>query len=305
MSLAFLYPGLNGLLRKSDRQRFLRLPEVQLRLAEAEQILDQEFGLKIAFGDFLQGDKDQIYAVANVKIAAVAICALQTGISEALESRLARPPDWVLGCSLGDLARSVYAGAYDFKDAVINHIRFTEHVDGIESIGKNIGVSSSRQARFSEEDFALLENWQVDVSRLTPRFLNIGGRFEDLERVEALAQERGWNTMDILQYPAHSRYIRPYVDAVADRFATVPVQRPRISMFSSLSNQELKTPETIREEFLLSIAQTIHWGRAVETLWREQTVCQFINVGPCRSLMLMMKDLDPGIECVDALEVLA
>ncbi len=305
MSTAFIYPGLNGLLRKTDRRRFLHLPQVQRRLGQAQEILQDEFQIEIDYDLFLSGSKEEVYAVHNVNLAAVAICAIQVGVSECLAEKLEQPPDWVMGCSLGDLARSVFAGAYDFSAAIINHIQFTKHIDGIQRVGKNIGLSSSTQAKFNDADFAEFDRLQVDVSRLTPRFLNIGGRFEDLAQIEALAVLRGWNAQDILQYPAHSRYIRPYVLPVADRFSKVIVRPPEVCMYSSFSNQELTDPQVIREEFLLSITQTIHWSLAIETLVREKKVLRFVNVGPCRSLILMMRDIDKNIECVDALEILA
>ncbi len=303
MSTAFIYPGLNGLLRRSDRERFLHLPTVRNRLTQAGSILKQDFKINIDFLHFLSAPKEHIYAIENINLAAVAICSMQTGISEALGEKVGAP-DWVMGCSLGDLARSVFAGAYQFEQAIRNHIRFTRQIDGIDKIGKNIGVSSSTQSEFSDDDFLSFAKLDVDVSRLTPRFLNVGGRFADLEKLEAMAKQRGWNTMDILQYPAHSRYIRPYVDAISEQFSEISVSRPQIKIFSSFSNRELVDPDHIREEFLLSITQTIQWHLAIESLIQQKKVTRFVSVGPCRSLILMMKDIDPSIECIDALRIL-
>jgi [acyl-carrier-protein] S-malonyltransferase len=303
MKKVFIFPGLNALLRKGDRARYLDRLSVQKYLTQAEQIIGDHFSQKVLFSEFLNQPTEVIYHVNNISVAAVAICAIQTAVAEDLAEQTGEP-DWVMGCSLGDLARTVYARGYSFEDAVTNHISFTQKIDGIDKIGKNIGVLAPRDNIFTAEDYQWFSDIAVDVSCLTPRFLNIGGRFEDLVKVEQRAVERSWNVMTILEYPAHSRYIRPYVDAVASDFTKVVTQSPRIPMFSSLSAQPISDPTVIREEFLLSITRPIHWCQAAEKIHHEYNVTEFINIGPCRSLTGMMKDIPITIQMREAWEML-
>ncbi|MDR3607712.1 MAG: acyltransferase domain-containing protein [Oligoflexia bacterium] len=303
MTTAFMFPGLNGLLRRSDRNQYLQVPEVQARFREAELLLEGKFGMNLSFDRILSGTTEEIYAVKNVSIAAVIICAIQVGVADRLMASEGEP-SWLIGCSLGDLARSVCAGAYRFEDAIVNHIRYTRGIDGIEKIGANIGVATPSQAGFSDEDYRWFDEVQVDVSRLTPRFLNIGGRTADLKKVEARARERGWRTMPILNYPAHSRYILPYVEKIQAEFDEVQVQTPRLPTFSSFSARPISDPDEIRREFLLSITQTIHWDRAIRSLVENHGVTRFVNVGPCRSLSKMMKDIGVNAVTVEAYELI-
>ncbi|MFS4461054.1 acyltransferase domain-containing protein [Bdellovibrio sp. HCB2-146] len=290
-------------MRKSDRQRFLHLPEVQSYFQRAEKIMNERCGLNFNFQKFLEKSTEEIYSLSQISYAAVAICAIQTGVADRLQQQRGAP-DWVMGCSLGDLARAVFAGAYSFEDAVYNHIKFTQGIDGIDKIGRNIGVLAPRDAPFTEEDFLWFEQINVDVSCLTPRFLNIGGRYQDLEKVEERANAMRWNTMSILDYPAHSRYILPYVQAVETEFAEVQTHKPRIPIFSSLSAQPLEDPSLIREEFLLSITRTIHWAKAVQLLVSEKGVVNFINIGPCRSLSGIMKDIPVSVSPKEAFDLI-
>jgi [acyl-carrier-protein] S-malonyltransferase len=296
---AFIFPGLNGLLRRADRNRFLPLPEVQERFRQAEAVLSSRLGHSEPLMALLEKSTEEIYSIKNISLAAVIICAIQTGVTDRLKT-MGIQPAWVMGCSLGDLARAVFAGAYRFEDAVYNHVHFTRGIEGIESIGRNIGVASSVSRPFDDGDYAWFDEIAVDVSRLTPRFLNVGGRHAELSLVEARAREKGWHVMPILEYPAHSRYILPFVDRVSNEFENVQVRVPQIPIFSSFSGKPLTDPVEIRKEFLLSITQTIHWHHAVTTLVREHGITEFVNIGPCRSLSRMMGDIPGSVGVVEA-----
>lgn len=295
----YMFPGLNGLLRRSDRLRYAELPEVHARFALAEKALRDRLGLEVNLHSLLTGPGEDIYAIKNVSLAAVIICSLQMGAVDHLRKKQ-RAPDWVIGCSLGDLARAITAEAYDFSDAVVNHVHFTQSIDGIDKIGANIGVAAPAKAPFTEEDFAWFESIGADVSRLTPRFLNVGARFQEIETIKKRADEKRWATMPILEYPAHSRYILPFVENVRASFEKVHTKAPQIPMYSSFSARQISDPEEIKEEFLLCITKTIHWHTAIESLVRDKGVSRFVNIGPCTSLSRMMRDIDVKVDVVEA-----
>ncbi|MEK2644033.1 ACP S-malonyltransferase [Bdellovibrio sp. BCCA] len=301
--IAFIFPGLNALLRKVDRNRFTHLPEVQEHFARAEKVIAERFGQHISFKEFLNLPAEEIYALKNISLAAVAICCIQVGVALRLRKQIG-DPHWVMGCSLGDLARAVFAECYSFEDAVYNHIWFTQKIDGIDKIGRNIGVLAPRGQNFTAADYQWFEEICVDVSCLTPRFLNIGGRYKDLLKVEERAKEKDWNVIDILNYPVHSRYILPYVQAVASEFATVHTDTPRVPVFSSVSAQALEDPDVIKAEFLLCITQAVQWSKAIQCLVKEKGVTRFINIGPCKSLTGLMKDIPVTVETYEASDLL-
>lgn len=304
MAVAYIFPGLNSIMRKSDRQRFLHLPEVQTFFGKAEEVISDRFHKKFDFAQFLELPAEEIYSIKNISLCAVAICSIQSGVAQRLKEKIGEP-DWVMGCSLGDLARAVFAGAYTFEDAVFNHIWFTQRIDGIDQIGKNIGVLAPKGQEFTAEDFAWFDEALVDVSKLTTRFLNVGGRYEDIQKVEAKAVEKGWNCITLLEYPAHSRYIIPYVKEVAGDFHAVKTYKPKISLFSSVSAQPIDDPELIKQEFITSITRPVHWNDAVKRIVDEKGIKQFINVGPCRSLTGLMRDIPVQVETREAFELLS
>ncbi|WP_291516481.1 acyltransferase domain-containing protein [Bdellovibrio sp. ArHS] len=299
MKTVYIFPGLNGLLRKADRLRFIDYPEVQSYFSRSERVLKNDFGMNVNLVEFLHSSTENIYAIENISLAAVAITATQCGVAEHLRQKLGTP-DWVMGCSLGDLARAVFAKAYTFEDAIFNHVYFTQKIDGIDKIGGNIGVLAGKGKSFSDEDHLWFDSIEVDVSQLTPRFLNIGGRFEDLKKVEERARQRGWGVMQILNYPAHSRYIVPYVNKVEADMLRVRMLPPQTPMFSSFSVKPLTDCEEIKSEFILSMTKTIHWHRAVTKLVQDHEVSRFINIGPCRSLSGLMKDIPVHVEMLES-----
>jgi [acyl-carrier-protein] S-malonyltransferase len=290
-------------MRRADRGRFIELPEVQEYFKRAEAALASRLNLTVNLNQLVQKEKDEIYAIENLSLAAVIICSIQCGVYKKLESAGLKY-DWLMGCSLGDNARAIAAGSYLFEDAVVNHVHFTKNIEGVDKIGANIGVAAKVSHPFSSEDMAWFEEIGTDASHLTPRFLNIGGRFKELQLIRERAKEKRWAVMPILDYPAHSRYIAPYVEKVEDEYRTVSMTAPQKRIFSSLSCKELKQPEEIREEILLCITKTIHWHRAIETLVSEKNVTEFINIGPCRSLSGMMKDIPVDAKLTEASELI-
>ncbi|UOF01344.1 acyltransferase domain-containing protein [Bdellovibrio reynosensis] len=301
--VAYLFPGLNALLRRTDRHRFTHLPEVQSYFSRAEKVILERFGQKISFTEFLELPTEQVYSLKNISIAAVAICCIQVGVAEKLREKMG-DPHWVMGCSLGDLARAVFVGCYTFEDLVYNHLRFTGHIDGIDSIGRNIGVLAPHLAPFEFNDYQWFEDQGVDVSILTPRFLNISGRFDDLAKVEKRAEDKNWNIINILNYPVHSRYILPYVLAVKSEFNLVETKAPRIPIFSSVSARAISETEIIKEEFLLCITQAVQWSKAIQSLVHDKGISKFVNIGPCRSLTGLMRDIPVEVETVEAYQLL-
>jgi [acyl-carrier-protein] S-malonyltransferase len=299
MKTAYLFPGLNGLLRQKDRERYLELPHVQARLKMAQTALYRDLGLNVDLLSMITQNTEEIYRINNISLAAVLISSIQVGVVDHLRE-LFPNPDYMVGVSLGDIARTVCAGAYDFETAVVSHVKFTHKIDGIDKLGGNIGVATTLQKPFSDEDFEWFEDNGVDVSVLTSRFLNVGALFSALEKVRVRSKEKGWRVMPILDYPAHSRYIKPYVDASENEFLQVKTVEPLVPIFSTLTCRTLELPSEIKKEFLETITKTIHFEKAITRLNKEHGVTRFINIGPCKSLYTLLRDIPLEFQIEDA-----
>lgn len=303
MKTAYLFPGLNGLLRQKDRERYLELPKVIERLSIAQNALSRDLGISVDLMQMIKQNTDEIYRIDNISLAAVIISSIQVGVVDHLRSQFP-DPDWMVGVSLGDIARTVTAGAYDFETAVVSHVKFTHKIDGIDKLGGNIGVATTLSKPFTKEDFAWFNEMGVDVSILTSRFLNVGALFSGLEEVRARAKVSGWRIMPILDYPAHSRYIKPYVDASEKEFLEVQTHKPIVPIFSTISCKSLTDPLEIKREFLETITRTIHFEEAITSLHKNHSVTRFINIGPCKSLYTLLRDIPLDFQIEDAEDLL-
>lgn len=291
MKTAFIFPGLNGLIKAEDRIRYLNVPEVAARLKQVEDIFKTHANHEFTFAHYLQGSMQEIYSVENISKAATAICAIQVGVAESLMTKGIKP-DWTLGCSLGDLARAVVSQVVSFETCITGYIRFAEKLQGIEKIGANVGVSKPAGAAFTKDEILEMQNLGLDVSVMTPNFLNIGGRYQELEQLQMIAKEKRFRTVKILDYPAHSRYIAPYVHAAAFEVKDIQLQTPTNRVFSCISCDEITNTDIMKSELMLNMTQPLRWGEAIQLLESREDEMRFINVGPCKSLTKMIPDLN-------------
>lgn len=299
MKTTFIYAGLNGLLKAEDRLRYLNLPEVRERLKQVEDIFKSQKQIEFKFEQFLRSTTEEVYAVDNISKAATAICAIQVGVSEHLMNK-GITPDWTFGCSMGDLARSIVSDIVEFKTCIASYISFSDHIQGIETIGANIGISKLAGAPFTNDEIDEIRNLQLDVSVMTPKFLNIAGRYEEINQLLTEAPARGFRTVKILDYPAHSRYILPYVIAATNQVQDLKFQSPRFRVFSCISCEEITNNlETIKKELLMNTLETLRWGEAISKLEQVEEM-RFINIGPCKSLTKMIPDLNLKSPIFDA-----
>src|SRR4051812_46093522 len=117
MSTAFVFAPLSSLLRPEDRARYRHLDEVQARFAQAEEVFREGRGLQVSFDALLDKPTAELCDRARINLTAVLIISLQLGVVDRLRKILPEPA-WVAGCSLGDVARTVSAGACAFDTAV-------------------------------------------------------------------------------------------------------------------------------------------------------------------------------------------
>lgn len=285
----FLYPGLNGFIKEKDRFKYIEIPEVKERLQQVQDIFKTHNDI-FNYREFLSQPVEVIYSVENISKTATMIVATQTGISDYLINRGVHP-DMTLGCSLGDLARGVMSGVCRFDDTIHGYIRFSEQLSGVEKIGANVGVSKLDGLAFDKSELDYIESFDLDISVMTPKFLNIGGRNESLTELQKYAQGQSWRFVKILDYPAHSKHIKPFVEAAYLEVKDVEVQRPKYRTFSSISCRELLDPEDLKSEVIMNMTHPLRWGEAVQIIAQQNENVEFINVGPCQSLYKMYGDL--------------
>ncbi len=298
-----IFPGLNGLFKDEDRNRFLAVPEVQTRFAQAEEVFADTFGMKFSFSEFLALPKEELYRIERISMASASITAIQVGVMDAIRNVLPEP-EWFLGISMGDTARSVCAGAWSFEAAMVAIVKYTRSIEGADQVGANISLSCAKGEQFSEADLEFFSALNLDASHLTPRFINVAGSRENLKKVAIQAQQKGWRWLESFNYPVHSRELKPYVETVRPEFTQVPFHKPTGRILSSVSCREIYEPTELRDELMETVVAPIHFQKPIDLLIGKHGVERFINIGPCQTNSKFLKELGRSAEVVESAQIL-
>lgn len=302
---AFLFPGVNCVTREKDRERALHLPQVQQRLKVAQEVI-YGLGDSRSLQEHLQRSAEDICKVDNIALTAPCVAAIQLGITDCLNSK-GISPDWLLGCSLGDHARSVCAGVIKFEDLIhIQHDFFTNYCHDAHNFqGVNIGIRSSTAAPFTKVDIAWFEENGIAVSWMSPNYVQTACTPEVYELLCAMATNRNWRT-ELFKFEImfHTHQLRIFSGRVKRILDQCTLKEPVLPMYSSVLNQPLDSINAFVEELVLSAWNPVRWLQSVRSLLEQHQVTHFINIGPCHSLTALQRNITPGTRAINALSLI-
>lgn len=302
MGTAFVFGPLSSMLRSEDRCRYRHLDEVQARFTGAAGIIGQRHGLRVCFDDLLDKPSAALCGRAHLNFTAALVISLQLGVVDRLQKFLPKP-GWVVGCSLGDVARTVYAGACTFETALHLIMLTLNEVEQADQIGNNVVVMATSRNPFTAQDLVWLNAADLAVSQLSDQLLNVAGLCSGLELLKNKAQERHWKIFPLLDFPLHSRHVAHYTAKAHELIHRVSLGAlaSGIRVYSSVLQREIKDSEEFREEFLSSLVRPNHWKATVNDLVENQGVTSFVNIGPCRTLSKILRDMGQPVLEADEL----
>jgi len=288
-------------LRRKDRKRALAIPEVLSRLKQAQTVLYDQGEMRSLI-EHLQGSASSLAAMENIHLTAVSVCAIQLGISDRLQ-HLDEVPDWVMGCSLGDLARSVFSGLVTFEKAIqIQHDLFQTYQNKDHNVeGINLGIRSPAAAAFSEYDFEWIGNNGITPSRMSPLFIQLSVNQGQYEKLQEYGQRKNWRIQRAeFDFLLHATELEDLSDSVLIKLADTKLLHPRVKIFSSILNKPLLNLREIRDEARQILWKPLRWQDAIVTLQSTYNVNRFINIGPCRSLSALQRQISPSCRAIEA-----
>ncbi len=301
MSSAVAFPGLNSFLKAENRTRLLHYSCVKDRLAEAERLLRTRLGLEVDFHKLLQMETSVLYSHQNVSLTTVAIIAIQVGVWEELRKTNFRP-DWVIGCSLGDLTKAIVTGVCSFEAAVnIPMLTLSKDIE-INQLGEICAVTTSRRSIFTEDDLQWFETQNLDVSRMSNRMMTVSGRFSDLKSLSDMAARKKWRIKTLVDFPIHSRFLNHYDEVVRTMASKVDFKQPtsEFRAYSSMDRKPIDKSSDFQKELIQLMTSPLHWRDSVIDLIQNYGVKQLINIGPCDALGSLSKDMDLPLEVFEA-----
>jgi len=291
MSTAFVFAPLSSLLRPEDRLRYRHLEEVQARFRSAAEILHATHGVRVGLDGLLDQPTPLLCARGQISLTAALVIAVQLGVVDRLQKFLPKPV-WVVGCSLGDVARTVSAGACAFETALQVAMMSLFEAEEADRIGGTVVVMAPPRHPVTTEDLDWFTSNDITVSQLSARLLNVSGLTGSLGLLNDVAQERHWRIFPLLDFPLHSHHVACYAEKAQAMIRQVPFEAPApgIRVYSSVLKREVKQPEDFREEFLGSLVLPHNWQETVNELIENHGVTSFVNIGPCRSLSRLLRE---------------
>jgi malonate decarboxylase epsilon subunit len=275
MSVAFLFPG-QGSQRPGMLHELPDHPVAQAMISEATEVL----GL-----DVLELDTPE--ALGSTIMVQLALLIVGATVARILAEE-GGGADFVAGHSVGAFAAAVVAGALAYPDALrvvdLRARAMQEAYPRGYGMGVVVGLDERTISRLATE-CGTPEAPVYAANVNAPLQVSVAGADDALERVLALARERGARRARRLTVPtpSHTPLMAPVADELGRALADVPVERPTVPYLSNVGGRALLDPGEIRDDLVRSVERPVRWHDATGLLF-ELGVRLFVELPPGRVL---------------------
>ena len=180
---AMVFSGRNGLDFSELRAGVMRIPEVTIRIREAQAVLDSlEPKVEIDLLSTITGDDDHFFR--NIKLKSLASAIVQVGLFDRLQ-KSQRRIDFMVGNSNGDSAMMVCAGLMTFKEMIMNSqaISSLSHTEKVVPINTVAALAMPLLSGLSLTEYNALKAAPGEGGVMT--FSSIPGGAMDLRKIIA------------------------------------------------------------------------------------------------------------------------
>jgi [acyl-carrier-protein] S-malonyltransferase len=225
----------------------------------------------------------------------------------ALEALKARDPDTVAACaataglSLGEYTALVFAGAMTFADGLklvqLRGEAMQAAADATPSA--MVSVLGLDQAKVEELCQKASAQGRIHLANLLgPGNVVVSGEKAACAAVEQLAGEAGaMKTIRLAVAGAfHTDIMKPADARLAQALETVPLQAPRIPVWSNVDARPHTDPAEIKSLLVRQVLQPVRWEELVRNLLAEG-FDKFYEIGPGRVLAGLLKRIHRKAEC--------
>lgn len=115
MREAVVFGGTNSLDFSEIRMGVIRIPDVSLRIEQAQKVWDKVCGTSFSFQHFLVADDNTFFSNINLKYLTLSV--VQLGLLDRY-ARLFRKPEFIIGNTQNDSATLVAAGVITFEEMI-------------------------------------------------------------------------------------------------------------------------------------------------------------------------------------------
>jgi malonyl CoA-acyl carrier protein transacylase len=283
MKTVWMFPGADAIEDANTRSKAWAIEQVQVRVHEANAMIAGA-GASLDLPGFMVSQNNRSSRWFQQLV--VATVATQVGFFEYFtQSGVAgiEAPGLLIGCSLGDIARSVCAGAISFEAAVHSSFDFARHMTELKS-GASFHVSSKEPFTPEFQESLLQCGVQLSVSQ-TRKHCLIAGPTVGLERwAEQAVAQFGFRIRPMYPYPLHSPSMNPVLSLIEHHIDPEKIKGDwKIPMFSTVHCKPVLTQDDLMRDLADNIVKTVRWHETFEALvglgYRH-----FVNLGPSPTL---------------------
>ncbi len=293
--IAFLFPGQGAQSVGMGRQLAATNPAARRLYEEAGQILGYDLA-----GLCVNGPVERLNSTV-ISQPAIFVTSLA-----ALEELRRTEPDTLNQCtaaaglSLGEYTALTFAGALSFADG----LRLVQRrgaamqaaadatPSGMVSI---LGMEPERVEALCAE---ARPTGRLEIANLLcPGNIVVSGDKAACEAVERLAEAAGGRTVRLAVAGAfHTEIMKPADEALAAALEGVPLQAPRVPVWSNVDAQPHTDPAEIRRLLVQQVLRPVHWEQTMRNLL-AQGVDRFYEIGPGRVLAGLLKRVQRKVDC--------
>jgi [acyl-carrier-protein] S-malonyltransferase len=292
---AFLFPGQGAQIVGMGNTLYDSLPAVHRLYDEAAQILGYDLA-ELCFRD----------PEARLNTTAISQPALFVTSLAALESLRTNDPNAFVQCSataglsLGEYTALVFAGALTFSDGLrVVHRRGEAMQAAADAVPSGmVSVLGLPPAQVEELCAQARGSETLEIANLLcPNNVVVSGTKAACAAVERLAPALGGRTIRLAVAGAfHTTLMRPADEQLAEALAAVPMQSPRVPVWSNVDAQPHTDPEEIRGLLIRQVLQPVLWEQTMRNLLAAG--CErFYEIGPGRVLAGLLKRVQRRVEC--------
>lgn len=293
--IAFLFPGQGAQSVGMGRELCASLPAARRLFDDASALLGYDL-LEVCVNGPAERLNSTVVSQPALFVASLAALeSLKQSDPQALEQC-----DAAAGLSLGEFTALTFAGALTFAEGLrlVQHRGQAMQAAADRERGAMLSVLMLEQPRVEELCEAARQEEVLRIANfLCPGNYAVSGHRTACDRLEPLASQAGGRTVRLAVAGAfHTSLMKPADEAMAPLFAAVPLQAPRLPVWSNVTAQPHGDLEAIRVLLRRQMTEPVQWEQTMRNLLAAG--CErFYEIGPGRVLAGLLKRVQRKVDC--------